>query len=871
MTGSSLENAPHPERYNPKTTEPHWQAAWDAAQAFKAPDMPRTDKKYYVLEMFPYPSGKLHMGHVRNYTIGDIIARMKLAQGFDVLHPMGWDASGLPAENAAMERGVDPAEWTYDNIDAMREQMKLLGLSLDWSREVATCDPLYLKHQQKIFLDFLKEGLAYQDEAEINWDPKDQCVVANEEVVDGRADRSGALVEKRMMRQWFMKITHYVDELLDGIDDLDQWPEKVRLMQRNWIGRSQGVKFYFNIKGDDRLSDAERKLYVYTTRPDTIMGTSFCCLAPEHPLSLKIAEQDPEAKAFIEECAEGGTSEASIEKKEKKGYKTHLLATHPFTKEEMPVYIANFILMGYGTGAIKSAPAHDERDFAFATKYGLPIRPVITGPDFVEGEPYPTKGTVVNSGEFDGLTSDEAIEAVINKMEGMGIGQRQTNYRLRDWCISRQRYWGCPIPVVHCDECGAVPVPADQLPITLPKDPDYSKAGNPLNRMEAWVNTSCPECGKAAKRETDTMGGFVDSSWYQMRFADPHNEAQPFDAAKADAWLGVDQYIGGIEHAVMHLLYARFFTRALRDCGYQKTAVSFDRLFTQGMLTHRWFKDQDGNWLYPEEVEQVGENTWQHVETGASVVAGDIIKMSKSKRNTVDPLDMLDRYGADACRLFVVSDSPPEKDVEWTSGGIDGSWRFVNKFWRQVHDYAAVMAPVDMAKPSAFSDDAAQVRSLTHKAIAEVTESLEGFQFNVAIAKLRSFNNDLAKIDMANLSDDPSLAWALREAVSSMVQMWNPLIPHMTEELWRALGHTESLVKTPWPTSDASLVMDDTVTLPVQVNGKLRATVTLPKDADKATIESLAMAEENVQKFLAGKEIRKVIVVPGRVVNVVVG
>jgi leucyl-tRNA synthetase len=849
------------ERYNIKETEAKWQKFWTDNKSFEVTEDP-SKKKYYVLAMLPYPSGRIHIGHVRNYTLSDVVARYRKAQGYNVVNPMGWDAMGLPAENAAMERGVHPSDWTYSNIKQMKAQMLSMGLAIDWSREIATCHPKYYKHQQKMFLDLYKNDLAYRKESMVNWDPVDNTVLANEQVVDGKGWRTGAPVERRKLNQWFFRITKYADKLLDGIKTLDRWPEKVRLMQENWIGRSEGVEFYFNIEGGGL--PAGEKLYVYTTRADTIMGTSFAVLAPEHPLSVRLAKTDAAAAAFIEECSKLGTTEEAIEKAEKKGYKTPYTVTHPFTKERMPVYIGNFVIYTYGTGAIKSAPAHDERDFAFAQKYGLPVRPVVTGPDYKEGEPYPKKGKVVNSGpEFDGLTSDQAITKVIDKMEAMGVGKRQINFRLRDWGAVRQRYWGCPVPFIHCEKCGAVPVPESQLPVELPSDINYDAPGNPLDRHPTWKHTTCPGCSGKATRETDTMDTFVDSSWYYLRYLDARNEGEAFSKKAADYWGAVDQYIGGVEHAVLHLLYSRFWTRALRDCGYPISADEpFTGLFTQGMVTHATFQTDDGKWLYPTDVEQSHNGAWITKDGGKPVTMGPQIKMSKSKKNVIDPQDIIDTYGADAARLFILSDSPPDRDLEWSTSGIEGAWKYINKIFRLISENAGLPAS---AKPSSFSGAATDLRRATHKTIDAVAKDIEAFHMNKSVARLRELSNTVSSFDAKDDADK----WALREALESFIVMVNPMIPHFAEEAWAMLGHKTPLTQTLWPKADPALLEDDTVTLAVQVNGKMRATIILPANADQKAAESEALAQDTVKAALEGKSVKKIIVVPGRIVNVV--
>jgi len=851
------------ERYNIKETEAKWRKVWEDQKSFEVTE-DTSKPKSYVLAMLPYPSGRIHVGHVRNYSLSDVVARYKRAKGFNVLNPMGWDALGLPAENAAMERNTHPKDWTYENIAQMKAQLLSMGLAIDWSREVATCDPDYYKHEQKMFQDFVKNGLAYRKESIVNWDPVEDTVLANEQVVDGKGWRSGAPVERRTLNQWFFKITEFADELLQGIETLNRWPDKVRTMQTNWIGKSQGIEFSFNIKGGDLSEDS--KLNVYTTRIDTIFGTSFAVLAPEHPYATGLTESDPKAKEFIEECMALGTSEEAIERAEKKGYKTPYTVTHPFTNEEMPVYIGNFVIYSYGTGAIKSAPAHDERDHAFATKYNLPIRPVVTGPNVVEGEAYGPKGTLINSGEYDGLTSDEAISKIITKMEEMGIGKGVTNFRLRDWGVSRQRYWGCPIPFVYRESDGAcIPVPEDQLPVELPYDINYDEPGNPLDRHPTWKYTTCPETGEPAIRETDTCDTFFESSWYFLRYLDPHNKTRGFADAESNYWMPVDQYIGGVEHAVLHLLYSRFFTRALKKCGYEVPDEPFAGLFTQGMVTHATYKDSDDNWIFPTDAIQK-DGAWQTTD-GKPVTQGAVIKMSKSKKNVIDPQDIIDTYGADAARLFILSDSPPERDLEWTEGGIEGAWRFVNKLHRTITEKISVLPTIGTDKPNNFNDTAKELRSTVHKSIIGVAEDIEAFHMNKAVARIRELSNALS----AFTPKDDADKWALREGYEALVRLFNPMMPHLAEELWQQLGHDTILADTSWPTHDESLLAADTVTIGVQVNGKVRATITLAADCPKDEAEKIALEQTGVQKALEGQSVRKVIVVPGRIVNVVAG
>jgi leucyl-tRNA synthetase len=850
-------------RYNPKETEPKWRQAWTDADAFRAV-ADRSKPKYYVLEMFPYPSGRLHMGHVRNYSMGDVIARFKRARGFSVLHPMGWDAFGLPAENAAMERGVDPKGWTYDNIARMRDELKQLGLSIDWSREFATCDVDYYGKQQAWFLDLLARGLVYRKESVVNWDPVDQTVLANEQVVDGKGWRSGAPVEKRKLNQWSMRITDYADQLTDDLKTLDRWPEKVRVMQENWIGRSKGLKFRFHFAGGAGPKDG---LEVYTTRPDTLFGASFVGIAADHPLAAEVAARDPKAVAFIEECRKGAATEAEIETAEKKGYDTGIKVKHPFDPSwELPVWIANFVLMEYGTGAIFACPAHDQRDLDFCRKYGLPVKPVVLPPGEdpatydVGTEAYTGPGTIYHSQFLDGLGIEAAKAAAIARIEAQGDGDGATVFRLRDWGVSRQRAWGCPIPVVHCPTDGVVPVPKDQLPITHPADIEFGKSGNALERHPTWKTTTCPKCGGPATRETDTLDTFVDSSWYFARFANPH-APEPISKEDADYWLPVDQYIGGIEHAVLHLLYARFITKALADDGQLSVREPFAGLFTQGMVTHETYRKQSGEWVEPKDIEIVAEGATRRatlIGSGEPVVIGDIEKMSKSKKNTVAPEEIFDVYGVDAARLFVLSDSPAERDVQWTSGGVQGSWRFVNRVWDEFDSQPE-------GKVEAEPD--AELRRATHKLVKQVTEAIDGFRFNSGIARLYEFLNLLK----ANPAKDatPAVLAARQEALSAFARLIAPFTPHLAEECWARIGGDGMVVAAPWPTFDPALTEDATKVLPVQVNGKRRGEITAPAGAEPADVEKLVLADADIAGKLDGLTIRKIIVVKDRIVNIV--
>ncbi|WP_226636754.1 leucine--tRNA ligase [Brevundimonas poindexterae] len=851
-------------RYDPKTAEPRQQDRWREADAFTTPVTPTGKPKYYVLEMFPYPSGNIHMGHARNYVMGDVVARFKRARGFEVLHPMGWDAFGMPAENAAMERGVHPGEWTWSNIATMRDQLKLLGLSLDWSREFATCDPAYYGKQQAWFLQLLKRGLVYRKDSVVNWDPVDNTVLANEQVIDGRGWRSGAVVEKRKLNQWFLKITDYADDLIDGLKTLDRWPDKVRTMQENWIGRSSGLQMTWAFAGT-APAGFEDGIEIYTTRPDTLFGASFLGLAPDHPLSKQLADADPAVAEFVAECRRGGTSEAEIEQAEKIGRDTGLKVRHPFTGAEIPVWIANFILSEYGTGAIFACPAHDQRDLEFARKYDLPVLPVVrpegAGDDFtVDDEAYTGPGTLFNSDFLNGKGIAEGKAEVIARVEAAEAGEGKTLYRLRDWGVSRQRYWGCPIPVIHCEACGAVPVPADQLPVVLPEDVTFDKPGNPLDRHPTWKHVKCPSCDGEAVRETDTLDTFVDSSWYFARFTDPKAEA-PINREAADHWLPVDQYIGGVEHAVLHLLYARFITRALSDAGMLSVKEPFAGLFTQGMVVHETYRTQSGAWVEPTDVrlETVdGKRVATRLSTGETLSIGDIEKMSKSRKNVVAPQEILDSHGVDAGRLFVLSDSPPERDVQWTTGGLEGAGRFVQRVWAEFDGF-------DGAAPDQGEVDQT-LRRETHKAIKAVTEGVEGFRFNSAIAKLYGFLSTLRAHAGAGGA-------ARREALSAFARLIAPFTPHLAEECWSALGEDGMVLDAPWPEWDPALAADDQLTLPVQIGGKKRGEITMARGADPKAVEAEALANPAVQAYLEanGLSVRKVIVVPDRIVNLVAG
>ena len=860
--------AAEPGRYDFSTAEPRWQAAWERAGCFAVPDI-RTDgrPKYYVLEMFPYPSGKIHMGHVRNYTLGDVVARYKRARGHAVLHPMGWDAFGLPAENAARERGVHPAEWTRANIAAMRAELRRMGLAIDWSREFATCDPEYYGQQQRLFLDMLARGLAFRRESWVNWDPVDGTVLANEQVIDGRGWRSGAPVEKRRLAQWFFRITDFAPELLAALDTLDRWPERVRTMQAKWIGRSEGARLRFQLEHPLAAIDA---VEVYTTRPDTLFGMAFLAVAADHPLAVETAGRDPAAAAFVAECRRMGTSEVAIETAEKRGFDTGLRVRHPLRPEaSFPVWIANFVLMEYGTGAVFGCPAHDQRDLDFARRYALPVVPVVRPPDaapetvFAGDTAYVGPGTMMNSGFLDGLTTDAARRQVIAALEAAGSGQGVVNWRLRDWGVSRQRYWGCPIPVIHCERCGVVPVPDDELPLLLPEDVAFDRPGNPLDHHPTWKHAACPRCGAAALRETDTFDTFVDSSWYYARFCSPHS-AQPVDPTAARSWLPVDQYIGGIEHAILHLLYSRFFARALQGGGVIDTPEPFAGLFTQGMVTHESYRRGDGQWLYPTEIERLPDGGAVERGTGAPVTVGRVEAMSKSRRNTVDPAAIIDRYGADTARWFILSDNPPERDMEWTEGGVIGAFRFIQRLWRLV----ANLPPAGGAV--AGEGSALELRRATHRTIAAVTEALETLSFNVAVARIHELANAAERAE--RLADaEPGLAFARREAADMLCLLLAPMMPHLAEALGEHLHGPEAalVAERAWPVPDPALLAVQTLTIAVQVMGRLRGSIEVTADADEAAVLAAALAERNVAKALEGLQVRKRIYVPGRIVNFV--
>ena len=873
------------ERYNPRDAEPRWQEKWNEEKVFVT-DNADPREKYYVLEMFPYPSGRIHMGHVRNYAMGDVVARYKRARGYNVLHPMGWDAFGMPAENAARDNKVHPKEWTYQNIASMRTQLKAMGLSLDWSREFATCDVDYYHRQQMLFIDMMEKGLVYRKKSKVNWDPVDNTVLANEQVIDGRGWRSGALVEQRELTQWFFKITEFSQDLLDALDTLDHWPEKVRLMQKNWIGRSEGLTVRWEIVAET-APNSDREITVYTTRPDTLFGASFLAISADHPLAKEAAAKDPAIEAFCEECRRAGTSLAALETAEKKGMDTGIRVRHPFDPSwELPVYIANFVLMDYGTGAIFGCPSGDQRDLDFARKYGLPVVPVVMPADgdaasFSVGDTaYDGDGIMINSRFLNGMSTEEAFETVATKLSETSLGnapqaERKVNFRLRDWGISRQRYWGCPIPVIHCDDCGVLPVPKKDLPVRLPDDVTFDQPGNPLDRHAAWRHVACPQCGKDARRETDTMDTFVDSSWYFARFTAPW-ENQPTDQKAANHWLPVDQYIGGIEHAILHLLYSRFFTRAMRETGHLDVREPFKGLFTQGMVVHETYSRGNGltrEWVSPADIriEEVdGQRHATLLSTGEEIAIGSIEKMSKSKKNVVDPDDIIASYGADTARFFVLSDSPPDRDVIWSEAGVEGAHRFTQRMWRLVSEAAEALKTVESTP--AKEGEALAISQTAHRTLKAVQGDYDKLAFNKAVARIYEFVNALAAplSKVAGGQGDAAYRSAVREAVEILIALVAPITPHLAEECSAALGNSNMIATSPWPAYDEALVIENEIVYPVQINGKKRGELTIARDADQNAVQQAVLALDAVKSALNDQAPKKIIVVPQRIVNIVV-
>jgi len=866
------------EQYSPREIEAAAQSHWDAQQSFVVSEQPGKDT-FYCLSMFPYPSGKLHMGHVRNYTIGDVIARYQRMQGKNVLQPMGWDAFGMPAENAAMKNQVAPAKWTYENIAYMKSQLKSLGLAIDWTREVTTCKPDYYRWEQWLFTRLFEKGVIYRKNGTVNWDPVDQTVLANEQVIDGRGWRSGALIEKREIPMYYFKITAYAEELLSSLDELDGWPEQVKTMQRNWIGKSYGADIVFDY--DVASIGIDGQLKVYSTRPDTLMGATYVAVAAEHPLAQRAAEGNAAIAAFIAECKAGSVAEADMATMEKKGVATGQFVIHPLTGDKLPVFVANYVLWGYGEGAVMAVPAHDERDFEFAHKYDLPIQPVYAGEgkDYDSGQWqawYTDKDglTTVNSGKYDNLDFSAAFDAIVADLEATGHGARKTQFRLRDWGISRQRYWGCPIPIIHCDACGDVPVPEDQLPVVLPEDVVPDGAGSPLARMPEFYQCKCPKCGADAKRETDTMDTFVESSWYFARYASPHYEGGMVDPAAANHWLPVDQYIGGIEHAILHLLYARFFHKLMRDEGLVSSNEPFKNLLTQGMVVaetyYRTLENGGKDWFNPADVELERDAKAKVISAklksdGLPVEIGGTEKMSKSKNNGVDPQAMIDAYGADTCRLFMMFASPPDMSCEWSDAGVEGANRFLRRVWRlaQGHVSAGLPGKLDV---SVLSDEQKAVRRAIHLAIKQASNDIgQHHKFNTAIAQVMTLMNVLEKAATATEQDRA----LVHEGLEIVTLLLAPITPHISHELWQRLGHADAVIDAQWPQVDESALVQDSLTLVVQVNGKLRGEIIVAASASREDVEAAARANENVLRFTEGLSIRKVIVVPGKLVNIV--
>lgn len=864
------------EHYQPREIEAAAQSWWEQNNAFSVTEQPGKEK-YYCLSMFPYPSGKLHMGHVRNYTIGDVIARYHRMQGKNVLQPMGWDAFGMPAENAAMKNNVAPAKWTYENIEYMKNQLKSLGLAIDWSREVTTCKPDYYRWEQWLFTRLFEKGIIYRKNGTVNWDPVDQTVLANEQVIDGRGWRSGALIEKREIPMYYFRITDYAEELLASLDDLPGWPEQVKTMQRNWIGKSRGMEVQFPY---DRTSIGHAgALKVFTTRADTLMGATYVAVAAEHPLATQAAQNNPELQAFIDECKRGGVAEADIATQEKKGMPTPLFVEHPLTGEKLPVWVANYVLMHYGEGAVMAVPAHDERDFEFATKYNLPIKPVVrTSAGDETPAPwqaaYGEHGTLINSGEYDGLDFNAAFEAIATTLQSKGLGEPRTQFRLRDWGISRQRYWGCPIPIIHCDSCGDVPVPEDQLPVVLPEDVIPDGAGSPLAKMPEFYECSCPKCGSAAKRETDTMDTFVESSWYFARYASPKFEGGMVDKDAANYWLSVDQYIGGIEHAILHLLYARFFHKLMRDEGLLSSDEPFKNLLTQGMVVAETYyrMDEKGgkDWFNPADVEVERDAKAKVIGAklktdGLPVEIGGTEKMSKSKNNGVDPQAMIDQYGADTCRLFMMFASPPDMSLEWSDSGVEGGSRFLRRVWRlaQAHISQGLTSALDVAT---LTNEQKEVRRAIHLAIKQASQDIgQNHKFNTAIAAVMTLMNVLEKAPQTTEQDRA----LMQEGLETVALLLAPITPHICHALWAELGHTDAVIDARWPSVDESALVQDTLQIVIQVNGKLRGHIEVAAQASREDIEAAARTNENVLRFTEGLTIRKVIVVPGKLVNIV--
>jgi len=858
------------EKYNPKVVEQKWQKIWQDKKTFEV-EIEQSKQKYYVLEMFPYPSGKIHMGHVRNYTLGDVVARYKRAQGFNVMHPMGWDAFGLPAENAAMQNKTSPKKWTYENIEQMKNQLKLMGFSIDWSREFATCDEDYYFQQQKLFRILYEAGLVYRKESLVNWDPVEQTVLANEQVIEGKGWRSGAIVEQKKLSQWFFKITEFSEELLSDLSKLDRWPEKVKSMQSNWIGKSLGCQIQFEVF-DDKKNSTNEKLEIFTTRQDTIFGATFCAISPNHPFAETLSQHNEAIKNFIKECQKKGFSEETLAKEEKEGVFTNHFVKHPFKKDTfLPIYLANFILMDYGTGAIYGCPAHDQRDLDFANKYKLDVIPVICPNDAdlktfkIDNEAYTENGTLINSEFLNGKNIEEAKQEVNQKLEKLGIGESTINYRLRDWGISRQRYWGCPIPVIYREDGEIILVPEKDLPVKLPEEVNFEEKGNPLDSHSTWKHTTCPETGMKAIRETDTLDTFVDSSWYFLRFCSASNNEFPFDKKDINYWMPVDQYVGGVEHAILHLLYSRFFSRALQKGGQIKISEPFDGLFTQGMVCHETYKNEKNEWVYPDEViEEKGKIT--HIKSREKIIKGPSESMSKSKKNIIDPEKIITEYGADSARWFVLSDSPPERDINWSESGIQGSWRFCQKIWSLIQNNIDVFKTKNEKDLNDISDKAKELQREVHTSLSQVTTSIEKFQMNVSVAKIYEMVNHLSKFN----SENPKDKSVMKESLEILIRIIEPMTPHLAEECWKIIGKTSDLTTEPWPKVKKDFLIRENTTIIIQINGKKRGEIVIAMNSIEEEVVKQSMKIKNIADIVEGKNIKKQIFVTNKILNLVI-
>ena len=858
------------ERFNPKIADKKWQNIWDTNNYFLS-KVDHNKEKYYILEMFPYPSGKIHMGHVRNYTLGDVVARFKRAQGFNVLHPMGWDAFGLPAENAAIQNETSPSDWTYKNIEEMKRQLKLIGLSIDWTKEIATCSKTYFKHQQKLFKDFFDNKLVYKKESQVNWDPVEQTVLANEQVIDGKGWRSGVEIERKKLSQWFFKITDFGNELLDGLTQLPKWPEKVKLMQENWIGKSIGCEINLELV-DLKFQSIKEHLKIYTTRPDTIFGATFCAISTGHPLALEISKNNNDVKNFIKKYESKNITEETLAKTEKEGIKIDYFIKHPLIKDKfLPVYIANFVLMEYGSGAIYGCPAHDQRDLDFANKYSIEVIPVLMPRNDKEkysitDEAYTGDGTLINSDYLDGLNIRDAQALVIEKLESLKIGSKKTNFRLRDWGISRQRYWGCPIPIIYREDGEIICLSQEHLPIELPEDIDLSSPGNPLENHPTWKYTKCPLTGMNAIRETDTLDTFVDSAWYFLRFCSAENNNEAFNENDINYWMPVDQYVGGVEHAILHLLYSRFFTRALNKTEQIKFKEPFSGLFTQGMVCHETYKSKSGEWIYPNDLYEKDKKYFLKA-SDEEIIRGPIESMSKSKKNVVDPENIIDEYGADTARLFMLSDSPPERDINWSLSGINGAWKFTQKFWRTVSNCENIFNVNIQNKPDQFDQISISFRKKIHKYLKLITNSIENFQMNVAVAKIHEMNNELTSF----IPDNESQKWAKKEALNILLRIAEPMMPHLAEECWKQIGNSKSIIEVPWPLYDEALITEDEALIIIQINGKKKAEIHVATNMEEKHVYTAALNLKNIQNIITSETtIKKKIFIPNKILNIVI-